>query len=489
MTIRRRLWLSLLLSGTAMLIIFLTQYLSVQQIERAVEKSIAAGNLTANGVSGLRTVTVDYLVGRQPRALQQWLQRHASMRALLDTAAFDGASERAVVDRLRARHDYIGEIFPRLARLQAERGAAAAGDPLQHEVEARLVTQIMGATHDMVADANLLLRQANAQLRSVQRRASLIVSAVAAAMGLFVVFNLAFAIRSILNPVSVLQHGAEVVGSGNLQYRTNIRLDNEIGALSQSFDAMTAKLARAQTEVEANALQLRQTVKELEAFSYSVSHDLRAPLRGIDGWSLALQEDYGAVLDEKGREYLGIVRAEAQRMGQLIDDLLQLSRVTRGELARAPVDLSALAQSVARRLTEAYPNRRIEFAIAPGLVADGDARLLEIALTNLLDNACKFSATRDSARVEFGREAPPIATARAPAQAYFVRDNGVGFDSAHASRLFGAFQRLHAASEFPGSGIGLATVQRIVHRHGGSIWARAQPELGACFYFTLREAA
>jgi signal transduction histidine kinase len=194
------------------------------------------------------------------------------------------------------------------------------------------------------------------------------------------------------------------------------------------------------------------------------------------------------VLDAQGRQYLDIVRAEAQRMGQLIDDLLQLSRVTRGELVRAPVDLSALAQSVARRLTDASPDRAIEFLIQPGLVADVDARLLEVALTNLLDNACKFSGKRDRARIEFGHGATPDPATRAATQAYFVRDNGVGFDTAHAAKLFGAFQRLHAASEFPGSGIGLATVQRIVHRHGGRIWAEAQPDRCACFYFTLGEA-
>jgi len=252
---------------------------------------------------------------------------------------------------------------------------------------------------------------------------------------------------------------------------------------------MQARVAETATQlVRANA-GLAAANQELEAFSYSVSHDLRAPLRGIDGWSLALQEDYGAVLDAQGRQYLGIVRAEAQRMGQLIEDLLQLSRVARGELVRTPVDVSALAQSVARRLTDAIPDRRIEFVIAPGLAADADARLLEIALTNLFDNACKFTTMRDPARIEFGRGASPDPVTKAVTQAYFVGDNGVGFDLAHAAKLFGAFQRLHAASEFPGTGIGLATVQRIVRRHGGHIWAEAQPDQGACFYFTLGEGA
>ena len=411
------------------------------------------------------------------------------MHALLDTPIFNEDAEQRIVARLRTRHDYLGEIFPKLAGLHTERGAAAQGNTLQREVEARLVTQIMVATQDMVTDSNLLLRMANAHLDRIQRRTGLIVSVIVVGMGLFVVLTMMFAIRGVLVPVGEFQRGAERVGSGDLAYRTNLKLDNEIGALSRAFDAMTAKLERTQAELEANALHLRETIRELESFSYSVSHDLRAPLRGIDGWSLALQEDYGAVLDAQGHQYLDIVRTEAQRMGQLIEDLLQLSRVTRGELARAPVDLSALAQSVARRLKDASPDRALEFLIQPGLTADADARLLEVALTNLLDNACKFSAMREVARIEFGRGAPQDPLTQATTQAYFVRDNGVGFDTTHAAKLFGAFQRLHAASEFPGTGIGLATVQRIVHRHGGRIWAAAQPNQGACFYFTLGKAA
>ncbi len=468
-----------------MLLIFVVQFLSVREVDLALKKSIIAGDITASGVAGLRSVTMDYVLSRQPRALQQWQQRHDSMHALLDTQIFDEDAEQRIVARLRTRHDYLGEIFPKLAGLHAER----EGNALQREVEARLVTQIMVATQDMVTDSNLLLRMANARLDRIQRRTGLIVSVIVVGMGLFVVLTMMFAIRGVLVPVGELQRGAERVGSGDLAYRTNLRLDNEIGALSRAFDAMTAKLEQTQAELEANALHLRETIRELESFSYSVSHDLRAPLRGIDGWSLALQEDYGAVLDAQGHQYLDIVRTEAQRMGQLIEDLLQLSRVTRGELARAPVDLSALAQSVARRLKDASPDRAIEFLIQPGLAADADARLLEVALTNLLDNACKFSAMREVARIEFGRGASQDPAAQAATQAYFVRDNGVGFDTTHAAKLFGAFQRLHAASEFPGTGIGLATVQRIVHRHGGRIWAEAQPNQGACFYFTLGKPA
>jgi light-regulated signal transduction histidine kinase (bacteriophytochrome) len=234
--------------------------------------------------------------------------------------------------------------------------------------------------------------------------------------------------------------------------------------------------------VKDRTVQLEASNRELEAFCYSVSHDLRAPLRGIDGWSLALLEDYRDKLDEKGRQQLQRVRAETQRMGRLIDDLLKLSHVARGSLERSRVDLTAMAQSAAARLQEAEPERRVEFAVQPGLTAQGDARLLNVALSNLLANAWKFSRACPLARVEFGR----AEVAGRPA--FFVRDNGVGFDMTYAQKLFGAFQRLHKASEFPGTGIGLATVQRVIQRHGGRVWAEAQVDRGATFYFTLEEA-
>jgi signal transduction histidine kinase len=237
--------------------------------------------------------------------------------------------------------------------------------------------------------------------------------------------------------------------------------------------------AELEQRVRSRTAALEAANRELEAFAHSVSHDLRAPLRGIDGWSLALLEDSGERLDAQGHKHLERVRSEAQRMGRLIDDLLHLSRVGRTELVPGTVDLTCLAATIAARLKEVNPGRCIEFVVAPDLKCIGDARLLEIALTNLLENAVKFTGTRGAARVEFGRtdfEGKP---------AFFVRDNGVGFDMAYAKMLFAPFQRLHKTSEFPGTGIGLATVQRVIHRHGGRIWAEAGVGAGATLYFTL----
>ena len=232
-------------------------------------------------------------------------------------------------------------------------------------------------------------------------------------------------------------------------------------------------------QLKSRSIELEAINQELEAFSYSVSHDLRAPLRAIDGFSRILLTDYADRLDETGRDRLGRVRRAAQHMGTLIDDLLKLSRVTRTELKREEVDLSALARELADDLRKQAPDRNVQFIIAPDLLAHGDKGLLRIALDNLLGNAWKFTGGRDEARI--GMELAP----GQGSQTYVVSDNGAGFDMAYADKLFGVFQRLHDTSEFPGTGIGLATVQRIIHKHGGRIWAESEVGKGARFYFTL----
>jgi signal transduction histidine kinase len=232
--------------------------------------------------------------------------------------------------------------------------------------------------------------------------------------------------------------------------------------------------------VSERTTQLEAANKELEAFSYSVSHDLRAPLRSIDGFSQALLEDYGESLDEQAQHYLRRVRAGSQRMAELIDDLLMLSRMTRSEIRLETVALTALAQTIAAELRQVEPEREVKFVIAPDVTVQADRQLIRVALENLLGNAWKFTAKRSAARIEFGICLQPDGQ-----PAYFVGDNGAGFDMAYADKLFGAFQRLHSPAEFSGTGIGLATVQRIIHRHGGRIWAEGVIEEGATFYFTL----
>ncbi len=236
---------------------------------------------------------------------------------------------------------------------------------------------------------------------------------------------------------------------------------------------------RLSRDLEKRAAQVEAANKELETFSYSVSHDLRAPLRSIDGFSQALLEDCGDRLDDRGKEHLRRVRAASKRMGDLIDDLLNLSRLTRAEMRHEKVNLSDLGRRVTEELRRSQPERQVEVSISEGLEAEGDGRLLQVVLENLLRNAWKFTQKRPLAHIELG------AMRQNGQSAFFVRDDGAGFAMEYVDKLFGAFQRLHSPTEFEGTGIGLATVARIVHRHGGRIWAEGAVEKGATFYFTL----
>jgi light-regulated signal transduction histidine kinase (bacteriophytochrome) len=231
--------------------------------------------------------------------------------------------------------------------------------------------------------------------------------------------------------------------------------------------------------VRRRTAQLEAFNSELEAFNYSISHDLRAPLRAIGGFSQILLQDYEDALDVVGKSYLRRVSAASNRMGQLIDDLLELSHLTRGRMRRELVNLTTLAQAIAEEFRNTQPEHEVDFIVEKGLVANGDGSLLRAVLENLLGNAWKFTKNQPHPRIEFGlleHEDTPT---------YYVRDNGVGFDMAYVDKLFGAFQRLHGMSEYEGTGIGLATVQRIIHRHGGRVWAKGEVGKGATFYFTL----
>jgi signal transduction histidine kinase len=258
-------------------------------------------------------------------------------------------------------------------------------------------------------------------------------------------------------------------------YEQALRANEDLKKRDEVISALNADLVR-------HAASLEAANAELEAFSHSVSHDLRAPLVSIDGFTARLQMDCGEALDARGRDYLRRVRDSVQRMSRLIDDMLYLSKVTRGELAREPVDLAALSHEIVERLRAMQPARKVEF-IAPGqAVVDCDPRLMRIVMENLLGNAWKFTARRDQACIEF------VVGAEGRSAVYQVKDNGAGFDMAQAGSLFTPFHRLHTDADFPGTGVGLATVQRIVQRHGGRLWAEAEVDQGATFCFTLAEA-
>ncbi len=261
--------------------------------------------------------------------------------------------------------------------------------------------------------------------------------------------------------------------------RAMLNLLDDFAMERQKTEAANLELRTALESLRLAKEAVEAANRELEAFSYSVSHDLRAPLRSINGFSQVLLEDCARELSEEGKDSLNRIVSAAERMGGLIDDLLKLSRVTRVEMRRAPVDLSRLAHKLVEDFRNAQPERKVEVVIADSLIALGDETLLGVVMGNLVDNAWKFTGRRDDGRIEFG------ATTYHGRTAYFVKDNGTGFDMTYAAKLFQPFQRLHSMRDFPGTGIGLATVKRIIERHGGRVWIEAEPDKGTTVYFAL----
>ncbi len=308
---------------------------------------------------------------------------------------------------------------------------------------------------------------------------------------LLLAFLLAFLLsQTIAGPLRLLEEDARLMGESGEVRAAPPPAPTEVSRLRETVTKMALDLTRRADEIRSLNETLERRVlertadleaanREMEAFSYSVSHDLRAPLRSVDGFSQLLLERHLERLDGQARNYLARVRAAAQRMGRLIDDMLTLSRIGRRELRQETVDLSALAAAAAGELRQREPERKVRLEIGPGLRAGGDAALLRIVLDNLLGNAWKFSAGREEASIAVG------AMERDGETAYFVRDNGAGFSMSYADKLFKPFQRLHTEREFPGNGIGLAIVQRIVSRHGGRVWAEGAEGEGATLYFTL----
>ncbi len=291
--------------------------------------------------------------------------------------------------------------------------------------------------------------------------------------------------RQITRPLRELTDAAAAVTSGDYARHVDVTREDELGRLARAFNLMAQRVGDAQHTLERavtdRTRELREAIAELEAFSYSVSHDLRAPLRAIGGFARILVEDHGPALDSEAQRLLGVIRDNAGRMGQLIDDLLDFARLNRKPMQAAPLDLDALAHDVVdelRRLDSAPPR---EIVIAPLPPATGDRGLVRQVLVNLIGNAFKFTRSRPDARVQIGAredDGGPV---------YYVQDNGVGFDMRYADKLFGVFQRLHGAEQFEGTGVGLALVQRIIHRHGGRVWAEGKVNEGATFSFTLPE--
>ena len=286
---------------------------------------------------------------------------------------------------------------------------------------------------------------------------------------------------AVLMPILIwLLHRTYVNSQNQLKF-ANHTLNEEIGVRFRAESDLARHKYQLEELVAERTIALRSSNQELESFSYSVSHDLRSPLRSIDGFCNILLEEYEDKVDDPGKNYLHRIRSGVQHMGELIDDLLKLSRMNKAELERVQIDLSSMAIAVFNKLKESEPERNVEMVVAPGLSVYADVNLIESVLVNLIGNAWKYSKREKNARIEIG------CGNENDKEIFFVKDNGVGFDMRYADKLFGAFQRLHSLKDFPGTGIGLATVQRIISRHGGRIWANSEINEGAVFWFILPE--
>jgi signal transduction histidine kinase len=438
----------------------------------------------ARALNDLRLVSFEFILYRTERARQQEQAVAKRLDELLTQLPFSAPEPQQILKELSERVAETHQIFDELQRTlpaATVAGGPASGTDSAARLDEQLSRKLLVLQQESLVDAFRLSEYSSARIGEAQRRVEM-VSLVGLVLIAAATAGAAWIIHvGVLAPIQRLEQATREVAAGNLNYRLDIAGDDEVGEMSRNFDAMTTAMRAAFAQLERNNHELVALNKEIEAFSFSVSHDLRAPLRSMDGFSLALLEDYEDVLDAEGRDYLQRIRAASQRMGKLIDDLLGLSRVTRTELAVRSVDLSLIASDIAASLAQQEPSRQVQWLIEDHVVVDADKSLAQIALQNLLENAWKFTAKAEQATIRIGQ------TTHDGAVVCFVADNGVGFDMTYADRLFGAFQRLHHETEFKGTGIGLAIVQRIVRRHEGRIWAEAQPNLGATFFFTFRE--
>lgn len=453
----------------------------------------AAGEYTIGRITGLPVVSFGHVVrddsgnavGVVFAALRlSWLD---GLLAAMDlppdnsVVAFDGSGR--VIVRQPDTGSGLGETLPSEHALQAALGveeSVIVEAPDSDGVQRIWFVTPLRATPEQVG-LTLGVGVPTAQVYAGTRE-DLVLSAVAllgaATLGGTLLWFTAS--RAIVRPVERLVESARNLKKGHLGARANLPQDgSELAELGNGFDEMAESIeAFVQRERQAR-VELESVNRELEAFAYSVSHDLRSPLRSIDGFSQSLVARHGSELSDEAKDDLMRIRRASQRMGRLIDDLLALSRLTRSEMRREDIDLSAMARDLVAELTPAQPTGSARVTIQPSLMVRGDRTLIRSLLQNLLSNALKFSAKKPDPMVEFGR------IVKDGESVLFVRDNGAGFDMAHAAQLFAPFHRLHRADEFEGNGVGLATVQRIVHRHGGRVWAESSPDSGATFYFTL----
>jgi signal transduction histidine kinase len=464
-----------LMLGT-MLLIALSIGWANAQVRAAVAQRRQSVEIV-DALNNMRMMSFEYLLNRRDRArLQEEIVWKRLERLFANPVPLDSAAANLLAN-LRSQ----GEASHRLFSEVDATTATGTVDDVQRRFEAQLSSRILILQQNSLVEAEQLIHDAGERIDETQHRVVLITGLGLLAMAALTAATAWLFRRDVLGPIARLELATREVAAGNWSFELGVRSADELGDVARHFDAMTRALRDSFSRLQVSNRDLVVLNKELESFSYSVSHDLRSPLRSMDGFSLALLEDYGDRLDDDARDALQRIRAASQRMGRLIDELLGLARVTRAELRMQDIDLSAMAEEIASTLARAEPKRQVRWEIEKSIFVRGDRELIAIALQNLLANAWKFTSKVEEAVIRVGMRY------ESGEQVCFVSDNGAGFDMAYASRLFGAFQRLHHESDFPGTGIGLATVQRVMHRHGWSLGAQASPGQGATFYFGTRE--
>lgn len=515
MKIRSKLLFIATLPAVAGMVLFGLQFWGNQQLSYA---SLTQEHLQRihRSVFDLSVLHQDTLVDEAAtRATQQWNVRYDTLGKQLqdDDIQLINAVEIANIEK---SYQKLGDVAETYYAIHINGSTPGNVSKSLKEKRSLLRVQLNKTLQDMLSISDRMVLQ----MRQVaqQTRQTVLLWTIGGLAGIiFSMVALTWSVgRNIMAPILTVRNGMAVISAGNLDHKVGLTSYDEVGELSRDVDLMIEKLkdtmasreelwqeikrrheAEAEVrelnsslerkvlqrtqELEDSNMLLSQANTELESFAYSVSHDLRAPLRAVDGYSQALMEDYGDKFDGDAKTYLNFLREGAQEMGRLIDAILVLSRSTRGDMVITEIDLSRLAETVAQEIVDDEPERAPCFKIQANMTAHADERLMKAVLENLLGNAWKYTSKTDVARIDFGSQVIDGVTT------YCVQDNGAGFDMAYADKLFKPFQRLHSSSEFSGTGIGLSTVQRIIARHGGRIWGEGEIGKGATFYFVLRE--
>jgi signal transduction histidine kinase len=389
------------------------------------------------------------------------------------------ADSRGLIIAHQAKPKYVEEqtdfssVAPVRSALAGQQGVAQFFDPIERDEKLGAYVTIPDTGWAVVYIVPTHI--AFAPMNDLARNIALIAAALAAFLGLIGVVIM----RQIVRPLGELTLAAGSIGAGDFTPRIEVKTGDEVEQLADAFNRMSAALSDKEAQLRQRAEQLEAANKELEAFSYSVSHDLRAPLRAIDGFSRVILEDYTDKFDGEGKRVLNIIRDSTQKMGLLIDDLLAFSRLGRQEMRFWEINMDKLANAVFEELKSTAQERKLQLNLKTLPTAYGDRAMIRQIFVNLFSNAVKFTRPKKTAIIEVGGRV------EGDENIYYVKDNGVGFDMQYVNKLFGVFQRLHSASEFEGTGVGLAIVQRIIHRHGGRVWAEGKVDEGAAFYFTL----